>query len=204
MCGIAGIIDYGARSQVENVRRMNQTLAHRGPDDGGLWHSGIATIGHRRLKILDLTDQAAQPMRAKQSGLVLSYNGEIYNYIELREELRTLGWTFRTRTDKEVLFAACMPRRGASPAGHACLVACWPRLDLQESLIDQSIQGGAQRCGQLRFWSDIQLPHQHGPARSQQGVQFFLAEADVIAKGEGHQACQREMMQHIVAIPTPC
>ncbi len=85
---------------------MNDLLAHRGPDGHGTWSNNRSTVGlaHRRLSIIDLSDDAAQPMKG-ESGAVISYNGEIYNYQELRKDLAS-GHSFRTRSDTEVILAA--------------------------------------------------------------------------------------------------
>ena len=109
MCGIAGMyqIKSAPIAALENkLHVMNQLIAHRGPDDAGVWMAKNQTIGlaHRRLSIIDLTDNAHQPMLAP-TGEVIVYNGEIYNYLELRESLAR-HWTFRTRSDTEVILAA--------------------------------------------------------------------------------------------------
>ena len=104
MCGIAGI----AGRDPELVTRMTETLLHRGPDDGGLWHDEQVTLGHRRLTILDLSERGHQPMSWRRGAdeLVLSYNGEIYNFAEIRRELEALGARFRSNSDTEVILAA--------------------------------------------------------------------------------------------------
>jgi len=105
MCGIAGLIGPETSSRVPWMTRQ---LAHRGPDDEGVWHSDSwpAALGNRRLKILDLSPLGHQPMVSQDSRWVLSFNGEIYNYVELRRELEGLGHSFRSRTDTEVLLGA--------------------------------------------------------------------------------------------------
>lgn len=108
MCGIAGII---ASDQSVNYKellgRMAQSIAHRGPDGDGFWINEKRNIGlaHRRLSIIDLTAAAAQPMHFA-SRYTITYNGEIYNYIELREDLKKLGYQFKTKSDTEVILAA--------------------------------------------------------------------------------------------------
>lgn len=107
MCGIAGIVALRpVRSQV--VSAMTARLVHRGPDGDGLWQSADrrAVIGHRRLKVIDLTDAADQPMADAETRAVVTYNGEIYNYRELRERLRAEGAEFRSSGDTEVLLQA--------------------------------------------------------------------------------------------------
>lgn len=107
MCGIAGIVAL-RRVRPESVAAMTARLAHRGPDGDGLWQSADrrAVIGHRRLKVIDLTDAADQPMADAKGRAVITYNGEIYNYRELRERLRTEGAEFRSSGDTEVLLQA--------------------------------------------------------------------------------------------------
>jgi len=111
MCGIAGIIDASGRAAdaLEGVASaMASTLRHRGPDDHGSWadpEHGIA-LGHRRLSILDLTDEGRQPMVSASSRYVIVFNGEIYNHRELRDRLESRGHAFRGRSDTEVLLAA--------------------------------------------------------------------------------------------------
>ncbi len=105
MCGIAGMI--GSVDEPA-LRVMTQMLHHRGPDDGAVWTGADAGIGHRRLKIIDLSDDARQPMLSADGRYVLAFNGEIFNYRELREELRARGHAFRTASDSEVLLHACM------------------------------------------------------------------------------------------------
>jgi asparagine synthase (glutamine-hydrolysing) len=90
-------------------------LAHRGPDDEGSWQDEYAWLGHRRLSIIDLTAAGHQPMVHEPSGLVITFNGEIYNYIELRDELELAGYRFTTKSDTEVLLVAYLEW------GEACL-----------------------------------------------------------------------------------
>src|SRR5512143_3018815 len=105
MCGIAGIIQFGVRRYTaEHLKKMTDALAHRGPDGEGFWAtaSGDVLLGHRRLSILDLTEIAAQPFRYVDRYVII-HNGEVYNYVELRDELKRKGYTFRSQTDTEVV-----------------------------------------------------------------------------------------------------
>lgn len=105
MCGIAGIYqnNFGPVDELL-LKGMLHTLAHRGPDDSGIYvHKNIG-LGHRRLSIIDLSEAGHQPMHYKD--LVIIYNGEIYNYLEIREKLLELGDVFVTRTDTEVILHA--------------------------------------------------------------------------------------------------
>jgi asparagine synthase (glutamine-hydrolysing) len=105
MCGILASIS-AVPVPPERFQSALDLLAHRGPDGEGVWADAGIQIGHRRLAIIDLSTQAAQPMHDANTGAVISYNGEIYNYIELRETLKARGHVFRTQSDTEVLLKA--------------------------------------------------------------------------------------------------
>lgn len=108
MCGIAGILSSDPTViRKENLKKMADTIAHRGPDGEGYWinPSGNVGLGHRRLAIIDLSSEAAQPMEFLNRYTIV-YNGEIYNYLELREDLQHRGYHFRTQSDTEVILAA--------------------------------------------------------------------------------------------------
>lgn len=106
MCGISGVVLSRGQVDPENVVRMRDALTHRGPDDKGLYVKGGAGLGFRRLSIIDLSADGAQPMCNEDGTLWLVYNGEIYNYASLREELLTRGHQFRSQTDSEVVIHA--------------------------------------------------------------------------------------------------
>lgn len=107
MCGLAGIYNYGqplAEPLAEELGlRMTDALSHRGPDDGGLLITPRLLLGHRRLSILDLSQDGHQPMTDDSQQCWIVFNGEIYNYRELRKELEAAGQKFRSRTDTEVI-----------------------------------------------------------------------------------------------------
>jgi asparagine synthase (glutamine-hydrolysing) len=107
MCGIAGVVrlDEGVVDR-ELVQQMTRMQARRGPDDEGTWFDNSVGFGHRRLAILDLSSAGHQPMVSPDGRFVLVFNGEIYNYLELGQELRTLGYRFRSSCDTEVILAA--------------------------------------------------------------------------------------------------
>ncbi|HKV99728.1 MAG TPA: asparagine synthase (glutamine-hydrolyzing) [Vicinamibacterales bacterium] len=125
MCGIIGVLAQSAPIDVPRLVRARDTLIHRGPDAAGLWireaeDSSHVAFGHRRLSILDLSERSAQPLVLDEAGnvepsppsgrirgrLVLAFNGEIYNYVELRDELRGCGHVIRSTGDVEVLLRA--------------------------------------------------------------------------------------------------
>ncbi len=105
MCGIAGRMEFepGRKADPELVQRMCDAIAHRGPDDAGVWAEGPVALGHRRLSIIDLSPAGHQPMPNSDGSLWIAFNGEIYNFLELRAELEREGHAFRSRTDTEVL-----------------------------------------------------------------------------------------------------
>ena len=107
MCAIAGIFHYGTPKPVDAVRveRMCDAMVHRGPDGGGVWTAPGVGLGHRRLSIIDLAG-SPQPMASADERAIIAFNGEIYNFRELRRELAQAGAQFRTDGDTEVILAA--------------------------------------------------------------------------------------------------
>lgn len=108
MCGIAGIKGFDNRFSVHDLEKMGNTFPWRGPDDKGVFFDQARGIGlaHRRLSIIDTSAAGVQPMFDSDRQLVIVFNGEIYNYLELRKELEGLGAVFHTKTDTEVILAA--------------------------------------------------------------------------------------------------
>jgi asparagine synthase (glutamine-hydrolysing) len=105
MCGISGFVnrDRERPADAALLRRMTDVIAHRGPDGSGHFVQGHVALGHRRLSIIDLSENGAQPMHNEDGAVTITFNGEIYNYLGLREELIARGHTFRSRCDTEVL-----------------------------------------------------------------------------------------------------
>jgi len=108
MCGIAGRVNLDSRRPVSEavVRAMCDLLAHRGPDGEGVLVGGPAGFGHRRLAIIDLSPGGRQPMVSASGRFWITFNGEIYNFLELRRDLEAEGYSFRSRSDTEVLLAS--------------------------------------------------------------------------------------------------
>jgi asparagine synthase (glutamine-hydrolysing) len=146
MCGIAGFVQTSLAIDVDQLRasaaRMGRAIAHRGPDDGGIWidqGTGVA-LSHRRLAIVDLSIQGRQPMVSPAGRFVMVFNGEIYNYRELRDEIdrgdSPVRW--RGRSDTEVLLAAC-DAWGVEGAVRRCngmfAFAVWDRRDRELVLV---------------------------------------------------------------------
>ncbi len=115
MCGIAGLLklDGPPLDAAALVRAMNHTLRHRGPDDSGVWQSpdGSLALAHRRLSIVDLSPLGRNPMfwGDDDTRLSITFNGEIYNFLDLRGELERAGYRFRSQTDTEVILASYRP-----------------------------------------------------------------------------------------------
>ena len=105
MCGINGIIYKKSSPNISEIHQMNQTIKHRGPDDEGIFEFNNIVIGHVRLSILDLSEKGKQPM-SNDSRYWITYNGEIYNFKELKAQLSQLGHRFYTKTDTEVILCA--------------------------------------------------------------------------------------------------
>lgn len=101
MCGFTGLVGFG--NNTEDVRKMTQRIAHRGPDAEGWWNDDVCSLGHRRLSIIDLSEAANQPMISHCGRYVMAYNGEIYNFRQIRDEL---GRSMNTTSDTEVILEA--------------------------------------------------------------------------------------------------
>lgn len=108
MCGIAGLVDFGRKTNLDTLKKMTDVLFHRGPDDGGYFFEGFEQsqvgLGHRRLSILDLSYHGHQPMAFGH--LTMVYNGEVYNFKEIRSELEKQGCSFNSHSDTEVILKA--------------------------------------------------------------------------------------------------
>lgn len=114
MCGFCGVIGPARLARLDRLEAMSGAIAHRGPDDSGTWQRRVATagrddvvaLGHRRLAILDLSPLGHQPMSTPDGRLTIAFNGEIYNFLDLRRILEQEGASFRSNTDTEVILAA--------------------------------------------------------------------------------------------------
>src|ERR1700675_3950558 len=109
MCGIAGLLNQSGRLSVEAMKAIVSTMAnnmaYRGPDDFGVWidSTGYCALSHRRLSIIDTSSAGRQPMESNDGRACITFNGEIYNFQDMRADLEAKGHRFRTRTDTEVL-----------------------------------------------------------------------------------------------------
>jgi asparagine synthase (glutamine-hydrolysing) len=108
MCGILGVASTSAIQNRSWLNEARDLLSHRGPDGYGSWWSndGKVGLGHRRLSIIDLSNSARQPMLSRENDICISFNGEIYNYLEIKSKLIVLGYTFITTSDTEVIIYA--------------------------------------------------------------------------------------------------
>lgn len=107
MCGISGIIKKTADADLRTaIETITDLIKHRGPDGFGYYFNNNIAFGHRRLAIIDLSQNGHQPMRYADGKYVITYNGEVYNYIEIRTELEVLGYTFQSHSDTEIILAA--------------------------------------------------------------------------------------------------
>ena len=104
MCGVAGFINLdGSLASKKQIKAMTDSIAHRGPDGEGQWVEKNVALGHRRLAIIDLSEDAAQPMSSDNSRYLITYNGELYNFREIKEELEKEGHKFFSQSDTEVV-----------------------------------------------------------------------------------------------------
>ena len=150
MCGIAGCLSLDADRPapgLDVLTRMAASLHHRGPDEQGVWRDRRVGLAHARLSIIDLST-GQQPMSTADDQAVVCFNGEIFNYVELREELERLGRPFRTRSDTEVLLQAWL-----ADAGTGDLLMCHPALS---SPAGDPI--GRQRTREFAVLSDNRFP----------------------------------------------
>lgn len=184
MCGFAGFIDsrpQRSQNELERIcRAMNQTLAHRGPDDSGVWRDPQcgAALGHRRLSIIDLSPAGAQPMLSHDGNLVLAYNGEVYNFEDLRRRLESqdpgLASRWRGRSDSEVLLqaiAAWGPAKALQAANGMFALALWDRrerrLFLARDRLGQKPLYYGWAGGSLVFASELKALGPHPDFRGQ-------------------------------------
>jgi len=193
MCGIFGAV--GSIS-IDLANKCIDTMIHRGPDGRGLWHKSGITLGHRRLSILDLTERGHQPMSFSNERYWITYNGEIYNFLEIRGELEALGHYFKSESDTEVVLAAFVEW------GEACLfrfngmwaMAIWDhqerRLFLsRDRLGKKPLFYGISDTGAFIFASEmkalfplLKTVTPNGPLFSSQNVFRYEASQDCVIK----------------------
>src|SRR3989338_1269626 len=106
MCGIAGELSFAQPVDAIHVKRMIDAIIHRGPDDEGIFCEGNIGLGHRRLSIIDLSPTGHQPMWTTDKSLFIVFNGEVYNYREIRLDLESMGYQFKGNSDTEIVLNA--------------------------------------------------------------------------------------------------
>lgn len=106
MCGIAGEFNFSDLVSRDNIKKMTDAIIHRGPDDEGFYTNGGIGLGHRRLSIIDLSDSGKNPIWSKDRSMAIVFNGEVYNYLEIKSSLVSKGYQFYTDTDTEVVVNA--------------------------------------------------------------------------------------------------
>lgn len=106
MCGIVGWVSWEKKPEIELIKKMNSMLTHRGPDAAGIYTDGPVALGHRRLSVIDVDEKSNQPMKSRCNRHIITFNGEIYNFRELRRELVRQGSCFNTSSDTEVVLEA--------------------------------------------------------------------------------------------------
>jgi asparagine synthase (glutamine-hydrolysing) len=209
MCGIAGIVSLKTsvatstdrQAEYGEVVAMTRALAHRGPDAEGIWQGRHSSLGHRRLSILDLTAAGRQPMSTTDgSDLHVVFNGEIYNFRELRAKLEAAGYLFTTRTDTEVVLRAYQEWGLAflERLGGMFAIALWDgrsqQLILARDRVGKKPLFYAEHGGHLYFASEIQglLAHRAIPRTlNRQGIDHYLSYGYIPAPQSGFSAIRK-------------
>ncbi len=181
MCGIAGMLNHAGAPVVPKVlQRMIGTLAHRGPDGEQIYTDGALGLAHRRLAIIDLSPAGAQPMTSADGRFVVTYNGEIYNFRELRAELEAEGASFVSRSDTEVLLNAWgkWGRESLSRLNGMFAFALWDR-KRRELMLARDRFGVkplyyVERDGTLLFGSEVKALLAHPAARAEMDLEALL------------------------------
>lgn len=176
MCGLAGYYTFTEKVSADICMKMTSVLAHRGPDDDGVWidvENGIA-LGHRRLSIQDVSPFGHQPMTSKSGRYVVVYNGEIYNFMSLQSRLKLEGYLFRGHSDTEVLLSAieCWGiKRALKEFAGMFAFALWDKKELSLTLARDRIGEKPLYYGwqnnNLLFGSELNALKQHPGFRSQ-------------------------------------
>ena len=193
MCGIAGEIRFdGSFADTAAVSRMTKALARRGPDGSGIVAQGPVAFGHRRLKIIDLTNKAAQPMVDPELGLMIVFNGCIYNYPELRAELQAKGYRFFSHGDTEVIIKAY----------HAWGEACVERFHGMFAFVIAERETGAVVMARDRFGIKPLYYSQNGSVLRFASALPALLESGGIETAIDREALHTYMSFHAV-VPSP-
>jgi asparagine synthase (glutamine-hydrolysing) len=210
MCGIAGILelDPRARPSRDALRRMSGVLTHRGPDAEGFWESGPVGLAHRRLSIIDVAS-GQQPMESPDGQVCVVFNGEIYNYPELRRDLESRGHVFRTKSDTEVLLALYCADGIESFSRLNGMFACafWDRRTARLVLVRDRFGKKPlfyrQDAHRLLFGSELKALLAYGPmerAVNLRAVHEYLTYGYIVGEAAILEGVQRVPPAHVVVI----
>ncbi|HXF93631.1 MAG TPA: asparagine synthase (glutamine-hydrolyzing) [Nitrospiraceae bacterium] len=208
MCGVAGVFGYQAPDLARMVEAMAASIRYRGPDDRGVWCEPAVGLGlgHARLSILDLSPEGHQPMVSASGRYVISYNGEVYNFLELRRELENHGAKFRGHSDTEVMLAA-IEQWGVESAVTRFVgmfaFALWDRTDQVLSLVRDRLGikplyfGWAGRC--FVFASEVKALRCHPAFRAD-----IDRDALVLYLRHGYIPAPRSIYHNLYKLPPGC
>ena len=192
MCGIAGIIGGDLNGRKAGIRRMNEAIRHRGPNDKGMFSDNWISLGHRRLSILDLSSEGRQPFWTSDGRHAIVYNGEVYNFASLRKQLRKAGYSFRSKTDTEVILKAYLAW-GASCVQHFNGMFAFAIYDAEQ----QTVFIARDRMGIKPLYY----------ARSQNGAFLFASEVRALLKsGMIERKLNQQILSHYLvyqSVPAP-
>ena len=219
MCGIAGFWRYSANQRADWLEKtalsMANTLVHRGPDDSGVWSdpdAGIA-FGHRRLSIIDVSDHGHQPMLSSDGRYVIIYNGEVYNFQEIRQQLGKLGHRFRGHSDTEVMLASFV-EWGVGPSlerfNGMFAFALWDRRDrhlwlARDRIGEKPLYYGVQN-GILFFASELKAIRAHPdfiPEIDRDALVSYLRFSYVPAPHSIYKSIKKLLPGHLLCIKSP-
>ncbi|SVD13858.1 uncharacterized protein METZ01_LOCUS366712, partial [marine metagenome] len=219
MCGISGFWrdsnDKSTDWLKEIAKNMADTLLHRGPDDCGTWvdqEVGVA-FGHRRLSIIDVTDHGHQPMLSSNGGYVIIYNGEVYNFQELRQQLEKLGHRFEGHSDTEVMLAAFVQwgvEASVKKFNGMFAFAVWDRLDrrlwlARDRIGEKPLYYGVQN-GTLFFASElkaIRANPEFKPEIDRDALASFLRFSYVPAPYSIYRGIKKLIPGHLLCVKSP-
>lgn len=219
MCGIVGFwkssCNDSAKRLGEIASNMADTLVHRGPDDGGIWvdaDMGIA-LGHRRLSIIDISENGHQPMFSENGRYVITYNGEVYNFRELRSELKKLGHRFRGHSDTEVILAAISEwglEKAVSVFDGMYAFALWDRKDsllclVRDRIGEKPLYYGVQN-GTFFFASELKAIRAHPafqPQINRDAIVSFLRFSYVPAPHSIYRGVYKLLPGHFLCLNSP-
>ena len=219
MCGIAGFWRNSADQSIdwleENATSMANTLVHRGPDDSGIWVDekiGIA-FGHRRLSIIDITEHGHQPMISVDGRYVIIYNGEVYNFQKLGQQLHKLGHRFKGHSDTEIMLAAFVQwgvEESVKKFNGMFAFAVWDRRDrllwlVRDRIGEKPLYYGVQD-GTFFFASELKAIRAHPdfrPTINRDALASFLRFSYVPAPYSIYEGIKKLLPGHMLCLKSP-